>query len=500
MSGGVPVSDPKNRIVVDGVDLPRIFAFPKILTAAPTSLQPPRLIIALLIVTALITVGRLWDGVTKPAVHPNGLMAGNWSAEADGRRLQIVLHDAMNEFPPPAPSESSSTAGELDSRTVLKNITRTYRAERAGKETAEQQKLYDQRFAHMVALIENVRPRGVFEATIGHITDSFGQLIQSVLALSPAGVIQAADLLFIRTPQLLWLHQPWFVVVYGLIALAILSVGGGAISRMAACQIAGPQRLGLRESIDFALQHWVRLIAAQALPLVIAALVCGVVILLGISMAAPVLDVLGGVFYGIALLLGFLIAFLLVGYALGFPLLVPAVACENCDAADAMQRSYAYVVTRPLHLLAYWAIALIGLAVTFLLVSLLARLTLNVTAAAFGAISDNPAMTVAGGYVLGDPSQSTPPPVPGTWHNHWAAAAIMFWQMIVVCLVIAFVVSYHFSASTIVYLLMRKAADGQDIEDIWRPGFLPGTMTPVGAERKVPEEPARAAEVDVTAE
>jgi len=58
-----------------------------------------------------------------------------------------------------------------------------------------------------------------------------------------------------------------------------------------------------------------------------------------------------------------------------------------------------------------------------------------------------------------------------------AAWFIQFWQTIVVNLVISWVLVYLFSSSTWVYLLLRRAADGQDIEEIWRPGLVPGTLT-----------------------
>ena len=69
---------------------------------------------------------------------------------------------------------------------------------------------------------------------------------------------------------------------------------------------------------------------------------------------------------------------------MGFPLLVPAVAAENCDAADAMQRAYAYVLNRPLHLLGYSIVALVGLALGYVVVSLAAATTLNFTLGTVG--------------------------------------------------------------------------------------------------------------------
>ncbi len=46
-------------------------------------------------------------------------------------------------------------------------------------------------------------------------------------------------------------------------------------------------------------------------------------------------------------------------------------------------------------------------------------------------------------------------------------------------LVAAYVVAYIFTSATMMYLLMRRACDGQDIEEIWRPGLTPGTLVPL---------------------
>jgi hypothetical protein len=69
--------------------------------------------------------------------------------------------------------------------------------------------------------------------------------------------------------------------------------------------------------------------------------------------------------------------------------------------------------------------------------------------------------------------------VHGVWHERVAGACIGFWERVVIDLVAAYVVAYAFSASAAVYMLMRRICDGQDIQDIWRPGLTPGTLVPL---------------------
>ena len=177
-------------------------------------------------------------------------------------------------------------------------------------------------------------------------------------------------------------------------------------------------------------------------------------------------------------MVGFVIAFLIIGYALGASLLIPAVACEKCDAADALQRAYAYVIRRPLHLLGYGLIAVLGMVLGYVLVSLFAGLIVNVTAAIVGAFTNNSAMRVAGGFELFDLTPAVDTGIHDAWHTEWSAWLVTFWQTLIVSLVAAYVLAYYFGASTIVYLLMRRACDGQAVEEIWRRGLVPGTLTP----------------------
>ncbi len=55
-------------------------------------------------------------------------------------------------------------------------------------------------------------------------------------------------------------------------------------------------------------------------------------------------------------------------------------------------------------------------------------------------------------------------------HSEWSAGLVMLWQTVVVCLVAGYVFSYYFSASMVIYMLMRRVCDGQELEEIWQPG------------------------------
>jgi len=142
-----------------------------------------------------------------------------------------------------------------------------------------------------------------------------------------------------------------------------------------------------------------------------------------------------------------------------------------------MHRAYAYVVNRPLHALWYWLVGLLGMLLGFAIVEVVALLTLNFTGLMFATLAPASTALATGGYDAFGFTRSDVV-VTGAWHERWAGNIMLIWQALVVCLVVAYVVSYFFSAGTRAYLLMRKASDGQEMDEIWKPGLIPGTLAP----------------------
>jgi hypothetical protein len=51
----------------------------------------------------------------------------------------------------------------------------------------------------------------------------------------------------------------------------------------------------------------------------------------------------------------------------------------------------------------------------------------------------------------------------------WSRRVVNFWTGALELLLGAFFVSYFFTASTILYLLLRRLCDGQDVAELWMP-------------------------------
>ncbi len=103
---------------------------------------------------------------------------------------------------------------------------------------------------------------------------------------------------------------------------------------------------------------------------------------------------------------------------------------------------------------------------------------LNFTAGLVGVWSDNSAFTTAGGASLFNLTGDTTA-LHVSWHSQVAGWFVSFWRTVIVGLVGGYVFANYFSGSTIVYLLMRRACDGQEITEIWQPGQVPGTAAPM---------------------
>lgn len=401
----------KQRVIVDDINLGGLLLFPRIWSAVPMALQPPRLALALLLIALLMVGGGIWDSVAGPTFHKDGLIYG------------------------PAAGEQGI---------------------------------------------------GPFQASVTHATASFNRLVQGLVLLELPTAWDATHSLVLRMPALLWREAPWFTAIYGLFFVAVMSIGGGALARMTVCQFTGRARLTATEALQFAAGSWWRLALTPLLPLALVAVMAIVLMAAGWLLLLPFMDLIGGPLYGLALLIGLLMAFLLLVYVVALALMVPAVATENCDPFESLQRSYGYVLARPLHLLGYGVVALAGLALGYLLVHLFAGTTLNLTAACAGTWVNEQTMAGTGGSELATLSAAAAPSSGATdlsWHQRWARGWMGFWETLMSGVVVAFVISYVYAASTIVYLLMRRAADGQDVGEIWEPGMVPGTSAPSAAKR-----------------
>lgn len=262
-------------------------------------------------------------------------------------------------------------------------------------------------------------------------------------------------------PRNLWQDFSWGVLLV-IPMIAVLLIGGGAICRVAACEVAHGIRLSWVDALGFGLRKWRSLLLAILGPALLASVIFAAIGAFGwLFFSYGFTQPVGALLYPIILLAGLLGAILVALTIVGAPLMAPAIACEGGDAIEGIQRAYAYVPSRPLRYALYLGVLT---ATGWVAVTLALALGIGITrfnAAAIGWLAgDAPA-------VIGDPAAR------GEGFTHYM---LKLWVNLPTMLATAYAMSVVFTGLTIVYLLLRRVVDGQHISDIWMPGLLPGTV------------------------
>ncbi|HJN71330.1 MAG: hypothetical protein HOC93_07680 [Phycisphaerae bacterium] len=452
----------EQRTIVDGIDFERVFKFPLIITAITNSMQPARLLIGFVMVIVLMATGRLWDSLAPTLAIPLGSDA-EVSELTQQRQVVIALSGTILGNTAP---DNLQTWSVQDAQSHL--LTAWSEHEASGsvsrKDRDEFEKLYLD--------LESIRPLGPFESSASFVSSKWNAIVDAALNLDAVGSWQGVVSIVWELPQLLWnAGHHWFISVYGFILLLVISVGGGSIARMQACQHARGDRLSVKGAVQFSTQRWrASLLALTAPGMLVAGVSIGLVLFGLLLFNVPVLNLIGSILYGVALLFGLLIAIVAVGYAICWPMLVPAVAVENCEGGESVQRSFAYMFARPLHLLGYLVVLVVGLVLGFIIVRLISTMTLDFTANLVDAWAFNQSLGNAGAI------QTDGIPALGLiWYESAASGLVTLWETVVHDFMIGWLFSGFFSSSVMVYLLMRHQCDRQDTHDIWWDGTIVGS-------------------------
>ena len=296
----------------------------------------------------------------------------------------------------------------------------------------------------------------------------------------------------IATPAYVPTNHPWAAIIAVPLMALWTALAGGAICRSAACEFSQGVMLEWPKSVGFAMGRWRSLLLALVMPLLI---VWGIA--LGLAIAGFVLfrfggiNLLGGLLWPVFLFGGVVAAIVMLAFVIGWPLLIPSVACEGTDAVDAVQHAYSFVFARPLRMVIYLAILIAQMVLLAGVIAIICWLGVLVAQRCGLAWSG-----WRGERVLSDlPGHpGTPMPSGETMSvrgSHWL---VSLWTLIPAFgIPAAFIVSYIWSGSTVLYLAMRKLVDGQDVHEVWMPGMVEGTRAIAAAPAPVISAPIEAA-------
>ncbi|MBA7477675.1 hypothetical protein ES707_13089 [subsurface metagenome] len=308
---------------------------------------------------------------------------------------------------------------------------------------------------------------GIF-STLWHTTaKGFHGVVYSLLLFDLPGVKANITECFTAVGEVLTDHY-LYCIIFFVITLAVISVAGGAICRIAALQFARGEKPGLTETLRFSTKRFTSFFTAPLAPLTIIIFIGLFIFLLGLMGNIPrVGGLIMGIFMLLALIAGALIAVVLIGAIAGFNLMFPAVAYDDSDCFDAISRSFSYVYAKPWRMGSYTVIAAVYGAICYTFVRFFAFLLLWATYwfLQLGVLGDNSKLTAIwqkpdfgslyGLLVLPGGTESV------------AAFLVYLCLLAVVGLIVSFIISFYFSANTIIYSLMRNRVDNTALEDIY---------------------------------
>jgi hypothetical protein len=245
------------------------------------------------------------------------------------------------------------------------------------------------------------------------------------------------------------------LLISALWSLAVWAYFGAAISRVAAVQLATGEQVGWGASLRWAGSKWLAYVSAPLLPMLGVAVAVLPILVLGFLMKTDFLAVLAALIWPLVLIGGLVMAVLLAGVLLGWPLMWATISVEGTDSFDALNRSYAYVFQRPLRYLFYVIVAALLGWLGWIVVENLAAavIWLACWAASWGAGATRIHDLTAGSA---DSSLA-----------HAAKWLIAFWGGWVKLLAIGYAFSYFGVASTAIYYLLRRDVDARESDEVF---------------------------------
>lgn len=317
--------------------------------------------------------------------------------------------------------------------------------------------------------------KGVFSTLWKSAAEKFNEAVKSVvLKHDIEGVMDNITAYFTDVGWALRRH-PIYCIIFFAIKLAVISIAGGAICRIAALQFARGEKPGLTEAVRFSTKRFTSFFTAPLAPIGIIAFIGVFIFLLGLLGNIPRAgEIIVGIGMPLALVAGTLIAVIVIGAAAGFNLMFPAVAYDGSDCFDAISRSFSYVYARPWRMIFYSAIAAVYGSVCYLFVRVFAFLTLWLTRwfVQIGLWADSEGSELNKLTVIWPRPEfmkllGYSDPIPANSTESVAAFLVHLFVLVVVGLVVSFIISFYFSANTIIYSLMRSKVDNTAREDIY---------------------------------
>ncbi|MBN1124865.1 MAG: hypothetical protein JXA82_07650 [Sedimentisphaerales bacterium] len=325
---------------------------------------------------------------------------------------------------------------------------------------------------------EHVSRQGVFTTLWAFGAARFNEATFSLLAPGRGGILTRLSNvwgnLWMCILAIFWAIR--FHTLYSLFFFSIWAVTfcflGGAICRSVALQHSRHEKPGLIEVLDFSGCRFGSLISGPVLSALTLLFFAFMIYLLGLLLNIPKAgELLLGLGLGLALFFGVLCVLMLVGTTAGGSLMLPVIACEGSDGFDAVSRSLRYVFSQPWWMLFYTLIAGLCGTISYLVARFLLYLLLIITyGMVYLGVVGEPQSLSKLNRIWPQPSfynflSSGPAPI--GWTEMVSAVVVRITVLFVIGLLASFVISFYFSASTVIYSLMRRKIDGTGLDHVY---------------------------------
>jgi hypothetical protein len=283
-----------------------------------------------------------------------------------------------------------------------------------------------------------------------------------------------------------------FLLLCGIWELLVWGLAGGAITRIAALRLTRNEAPDLVAATAHAGKRWLSYSLAPLIALGGSAVFAVQLVILGFIMRLSLLAAIAGILWPFVLMLGLLMAILLLGALVGWPLMWATVSVEGTDAFDALSRGYAYTYQRPLRLLWYVVFAAILAAMSMFVVKLFAASAIALGDWSISWGLDDETMHGVVNLPEGLPGTTLPPPVfrstappgivpspslstdagqpvaegPGMFLRT-ARGAIYFWKSLMAALAAGYQAGFLWVAAVAIYLLLRRDIDGAEMDEVY---------------------------------
>lgn len=291
---------------------------------------------------------------------------------------------------------------------------------------------------------------------------------------------------------------------WGLLALWVLPVamlGGLAIARQVGLDFCASRSLSLVAAVRFAVARWKAVLVASLAPIVLVAIIGIALWLYGlVFFTTAFMGVIGAILFGVLLLPALLAVITAFVYALAFWMMPAAIAVEDTDGIDSVQRTFSYVLNRIVRYAsylfvvgvilygAYWAAqsalrATAGFALDATGTDRIELRSIEASGSRFardvrtleeqreGFARDGGALPEAMRLELERQLDQGMQALRERydWEPPASLRIIEGWLQIMWLAFIGWVISFKASAGTMLYLAMRKVHDEQDVREIYVP-------------------------------